>query len=317
MINSGTMVEVERQLSRFCRGLWTFGKSRSDKVSLVPSDHPECSHFLLPRPSLAGHWSNFAPTRLCCTLLAIATLLLLPHVSASSIANAQKRHTGRKAQSKPVPSTTEIEKLHDDYIKATKEYKASLEKLLPLYEKPQKTAEQKLAKSKELFSQGLISKRELENDERAVTEATATIDKVRKQITDADTQVANALVEIQTDKRIGRLPRGGFLKSTSLIRYNGAGPWALSQVGKIDTFFRQKFGRPLPIAVFGQGAIHNQWHLDHRNAMDVSVNPNGPEAQVLMDFLRANGIPFSAFRSAIPGVATGPHIHIGLPSHRY
>src|SRR2546429_3460769 len=34
-----------------------------------------------------------------------------------------------------------------------------------------------------------------------------------------------------------------------------------------------------------------------RSAMDVSVNPNGPEAAALMDFLRANGIPFSAFRT--------------------
>jgi hypothetical protein len=192
-----------------------------------------------------------------------------------------------------------------------------LEKLLPLYEKGQKSAEQKLSQSKELFSQGLISKRELGDSERGAAEATARVEEVRNQMTGADMQVAQALVELQTEKQIGRLPRGRFLKSTSLIRYNGAGPWALSQVGKIDTFFRQRFGRPLPIAVFGQGAIHNQWHLDHRNAIDVSVNPNGPEAQPLMDFLRANGIPFSAFRSAIPGVATGPHIHIGLPSHRY
>jgi hypothetical protein len=73
----------------------------------------------------------------------------------------------------------------------------------------------------------------------------------------------------------------------------------------------------LPIAVFGQGAIHNQWRLDHRNAMDISLNPDGPEGKALLEFLRSNGIPFSAFRGAIPGVATGPHIHIGMPSHRY
>jgi hypothetical protein len=35
-----------------------------------------------------------------------------------------------------------------------------------------------------------------------------------------------------------------------------------------------------------------------------------------MDYLRTNGIPFLSFRSAIPGVATGAHIHIGYPSHR-
>jgi hypothetical protein len=255
-------------------------------------------------------------------LTRIAALLVLTVICTSAITNAQKKRVAgktrsTKTQSKQQQAAAEIEKLHEDYIKATKDYKASLEKLLLLYEKPRKSAEEKLVRSKELFSQGLISKRELENDERALAEANAKIDEARKQITGADTQVAQALVEVQAEKHIGRLPRGGFVRSTSLIRYAGAGPWALSQVGKIDTFFRQRFGRPLPIAVFGQGAIHNQWHLDHRNAMDVSVNPNGPEAQALMDFLRANGIPFSAFRSAIPGVATGPHIHIGLPSHRY
>jgi hypothetical protein len=255
-------------------------------------------------------------------LTKIATLVFLTIICAVTTTNAQKKRAARKTlggqtKSKQQQTAAQIDKLHEEYIKLAKDYKASLEKLLPLYEKPRKSAEEKLAKSKELFSQGLISKRELENDERAVAEATAKVDEVRKQMTGADTQVAQALVEVQTEKQIGKLPRGGFVRSTSLIRYAGAGPWALSQVGKIDTFFRQKFGRPLPIAVFGQGAIHNQWHLDHRNAMDVSVNPNGPEAQVLMDFLRANGIPFSAFRSAIPGVATGPHIHIGLPSHRY
>ena len=48
-----------------------------------------------------------------------------------------------------------------------------------------------------------------------------------------------------------------------------------------------------------------------------SGNPDGAEGQALMEFLRASGIPFSAFRMAIPGTATGPHIHIGQPSHRY
>ena len=28
-------------------------------------------------------------------------------------------------------------------------------------------------------------------------------------------------------------------------------------------------------------------------------------------------VAFLAFRGAIPGTATGPHIHIGRPSHRY
>ena len=85
----------------------------------------------------------------------------------------------------------------------------------------------------------------------------------------------------------------------------------------MQRFFQDAFKKPLPVAVFGQGSIHDRWRLDHRNAMDVSLHPDGPEGQALLGFLRANGIPFLAFRAAIPGSATGPHIHIGRPSHRY
>jgi hypothetical protein len=35
-----------------------------------------------------------------------------------------------------------------------------------------------------------------------------------------------------------------------------------------------------------------------------------------MEYPRAKGIPFMAFRFAITGFATGPHINVGLPSHR-
>jgi len=72
----------------------------------------------------------------------------------------------------------------------------------------------------------------------------------------------------------------------------------------------------LPIGAFGQSALHDRWGYDHRNAMDVGVNPDSNEGQALLGYLRANGIPFTAFHFAVPGVATGPHIHVGLPSHR-
>jgi len=148
----------------------------------------------------------------------------------------------------------------------------------------------------------------------------AKIDDVRKQMSTADTQIAEVLVEVQTEQQMAkgvRIPKGGTVRTTSFIRYNGGGAWSLAQASTVDGFFHLKFGRALPIAVFGQGAIHNRWRLDHHNAMDISLNPDGAEGQALMDYLRSKGIPFSAFRQAIPGTATGPHIHVGLPSHRY
>ncbi len=166
----------------------------------------------------------------------------------------------------------------------------------------------------------MISRRDLEASERAVGEAKDKVAEVNRNLAAADSQIAGTLLEAEEATKIRKskpLPRGGMLSTTALIRYNGASIWALGDSWKVQRFFLEAFKKPLPIAVFGQGSIHDRWRLDHRNAMDVSLHPDGPEGQALLSFLRANGIPFLAFRAAIPGTATGPHIHIGRPSHRY
>ena len=236
-------------------------------------------------------------------------------------APAQRKKTSRPPAKTPAAQPVdELSKLHDEYIKATKDYKASLQKLLALYQESVKKAEQKRDQTQKLFDAGLIARVDVEQAELAVTNAGLKVSETQQQINVADTQIAQALVEVEGEKQIAKLGpirRGSLIRTTSFIRYNGVGAWSLSQAGKIEMFFQQAFKRPLPIAVFGQGAIHNQWRLDHHNAMDISLNPDGPEGVALINFLQSNGIPFSAFRTAIPGVATGPHIHIGLPSHRY
>jgi len=93
--------------------------------------------------------------------------------------------------------------------------------------------------------------------------------------------------------------------------------WSLADSKKVETFFFTRFGRPLPTSAFGQSDIHDRWGLDHRQGMDVGLHPDSPEGIALVDFLKTEKIPFLVFRHAIPGVATGPHIHIGFPSHRY
>lgn len=234
------------------------------------------------------------------------------------VAPAQKKTAARKSTVKPAP-VSELEKLRREYIETTKEYKASLGRLLTLYEKSEAQATERLEKSKQLLADGLISQRELTASEEAVSAAHLKVAEVKTQMTSADTQIAQTLVEVEGEKQMAKLrvPAGGLVRTTSFIRFAGSGSWLLSESGKIESFFQNAFRRPLPIAVFGQGAIHNQWRLDHRNAMDISLHPDGPEGQALINFLQQNGIPFLAFRGAIPGVATGPHIHIGRPSHRY
>src|ERR1043165_4429541 len=114
-----------------------------------------------------------------------------------------------------------------------------------------------------------------------------------------------------------RRTKQSLIRTSSFTRFTGAGGWSISDAWKIQRFFSDTFSKQLPIAVFGQGAIHDRWRLDHHNAMDIQLHPDGVEGEALLNFLQKNGIPYSAFRSAIPGTATGPHIHIGRPSHRY
>ena len=98
-----------------------------------------------------------------------------------------------------------------------------------------------------------------------------------------------------------------------------AGParkWNLAEANKVKEFFFARFNRPLPLSAFGQSDLHTRWGLDHRNGMDVNLHPDSDEGRVLVAFLRAESIPFLVFRGPIPGVATGPHIHVGNRSSR-
>jgi hypothetical protein len=92
--------------------------------------------------------------------------------------------------------------------------------------------------------------------------------------------------------------------------------WRLADAGRVEEFFASRFNRPLPLSAFGQSDLHTRWGLDHRNGMDVGLHPDSVEGRALVEFLRAQAIPFLVFRGPVPGVATGPHIHIGHRSSR-
>jgi hypothetical protein len=248
---------------------------------------------------------------------ALAAFLLLFTIAPHS-ASAQ-----RKSKRKPAPApapVNELTKLRDEYVKSTNEYKASLEKLIAIYETSVKRAEDKLAQSKKLLDEGLISRVQYQENELTVNGEQEKLATARRQLTEADAQIAAIFVETEAEKTIAknlRLARQSLVRTTSFTRYTGADGWGLGEAWKIQRFFSDTFKKELPIAVFGQGPIHDRWRLDHRNAMDISLHPDTAEGQQLLGFLQKNGIPYSAFRSAIPGTATGPHIHIGRPSHRY
>lgn len=236
---------------------------------------------------------------------------------ASQLDVSAQRKRARKPDPAPV---TELAKLREEFIKATNDYKTSLARLLARYELNVTKAEQKLELSKKLFAEGLESKAQVQENERTLTAEKERVTATRHQMTQADEQIAAVLVETAANEQIAkdiRLAKQRLVRTAAFMRFSGAPGWNLSEAYKIQRFFSDAFGKHLPVAVFGQGAIHDRWRLDHRNAMDISLHPDTAEGRALLNYLQKNGIPYLAFRSAIPGTATGPHIHIGRPSHRY
>lgn len=252
--------------------------------------------------------------RVNCIGITLSACLIVVVIAVPSVSAQRKNKKTAPAKA------DELTKLREEFVKLTNETKAGLAKLIAIYEAKVTKAEAELVKSKKLFDEGLIARSQVVENERALASARETVTSTRRQITEADAQIAAILVESEAEKTIAKnlkLARQSLVRTTSFIRYNGAPSWGLGEAWKVQRFFSDTFKRELPVAVFGQGAIHERWRLDHRNAMDISLHPDSAEGQALLSFLQKNGIPYLAFRSAIPGTATGPHIHIGRPSHRY
>lgn len=84
----------------------------------------------------------------------------------------------------------------------------------------------------------------------------------------------------------------------------------------ITLSFEKQFHEPMPVSARGETAVHRALGFDHTGRIDVAVTPDSAEGVWLRKFLESKGIPYYAFRVAIPGKATGAHIHIGPGSTR-
>jgi len=158
----------------------------------------------------------------------------------------------------------------------------------------------------------VISKKELEESEQQLVIIQAKVKDTKGKIGEAD----NLITEASAEEQLPKLGPGAYRATAALIRYNGSAPWVLTDAAKVQNFFTLRFNHALPISAFGQTPVHDQLGFDHHNSIDVALSPDGTEGRTLMEYLRSVGIPFIAFRQAVPGSATGAHIHIGYPSKR-
>lgn len=210
----------------------------------------------------------------------------------------------------------QLEKTAADVIAATMNYRAALERLLPIYEREVARRDELADLQQDLFERGVLSKREFEGALRARADARKNLEDTRLAIADTDRMLTEARMA-EALAKLMPLTRGGYEETAGLARFNGPASWSLTRdTPLLQQFFLGRFGRPLPISAFGQTGLHDRMGFDHRNALDIALHPDSPEGRGLMDYLRSVGIPFIAAWGAIPGSASGAHIHVGQPSPR-
>jgi hypothetical protein len=234
--------------------------------------------------------------------------------AASATAEPKKKSTIVRTA---VPSQMPLLATRKMLIERKKASREHLKNALALYEDMEKKQDTDYEIKKGLYSWDLISRSELDDSERALSNTRLEIEQIRRWIAEDD--LALSLIEEAVHRELTQLPSlplGGYDETATLIRYNGAANWSLTGVQKIVSFYRARFGRALPISAMGQSPTHDRMGLDHRDALDIAVQPASTEGRELMAYLRKAGIPFIAFRSQVRSMSTGVHIHIGRLSPR-
>lgn len=246
-------------------------------------------------------------------LTSLAALLLLI-ISAGVNAQTTSANAAATAKLVATPSSS-------DLIAAATQTRDSNEALRKVQEAAIAADALKLEELRQLVADGLVARVELENAEALLAGLRANLETFKKNIADSEQTIAELRKAEEMTKARPLIASANssvtrsFLKPT-ILRYGGQGNWSLNGLSAVQTFFSSNFGRMLPVSAFGQSATHDRLGYDHRNAVDVALHPDSVEGRALINYLQGQGIPFLAFRAAVAGVATGPHIHIGSPSHR-
>jgi len=246
---------------------------------------------------------------------ALALLLAAPAPAGAQAKAGPAGKAGRPAPPTRAEAAERVAKASADALKATRDYRATLERLLAVYESDLSRATELIDELWLKFAKGLATRPEIEAVEVARLTAEDNVAETRRWIEEAE----RLLLEASLSEQLSRLPplrAGGFESTDAFVRYSGTVRFGLADAPRVQRFFAERFGRPLPVSAWGQTAAHDRIGLDHRNALDVAVHPDSGEGQGLADFLRRAGISFVAFRQAVPGSATGAHFHIGEPSRR-
>jgi len=251
----------------------------------------------------------FAEVSKSWTLVVAAALFPVAFVTVFMLGgwNRQTRQPAYHPSHGAIPESSSVEKMKSSLVQDRN--------FLAGYERDQSTLRAEVIRRRKLFQEGKISQDRVVEAEQLFVAALTRVHAMRESVVETDIAITEAVLGEKV-LRMPVLPVNGYSETAELARFNGGFKWSLKEAPRIERFFSQAFGRSLPIAARGQSETHSRFGFDHRNAMDVALHPDSAEGKGLINQLRKSGIPFIAFRSAVPGASTGPHIHIGKPSGR-
>lgn len=170
--------------------------------------------------------------------------------------------------------------------------------------------EERYARTLVLVQQGVVARVTLSVMQEDIGFRRKQLDlaKFRSQLVDQLAEYARAeeAADEQVQFRAGKI----------IERYDGKGRFSDLDFARVSAAFHRLFARPLPVSARGETATHRALGFDHRGRVDVALNPDQREGVWLRNYLQKQGIPYYAFRAAVRGKATAPHIHLGPPSLR-
>jgi hypothetical protein len=233
--------------------------------------------------------------------------LVLPLAAALFVALRQSQPfsiTGNSNQARPSDALTKMQ-----------EALAKDRALLSNYEQDQAKLRAEVIRRRKLHQDGQISQEQVKEAEQSYISAVNRVYEMRHSVVETDIAITEAVLGEKV-LRMPELPVNGFSETNDVARFNGGFKWSLREAPGIERYFARTFGRRLPVTAMGQSDTHNRLGFDHHDSMDVALHPDSAEGRAFIDHLRKAGIPFIAFRNAVPGASTGPHIHVGRPSGR-
>ena len=168
----------------------------------------------------------------------------------------------------------------------------------------------KVDRGKELVAQGIAAPGMFEDVATELTRRRETLDQAK-----ARAALLRELAEVaQAEAKPAENVETGIWKAKEYV--DGDHLLESRDVRDITLAYEGKFHEPFPVSARGATAVHRAMGFDHTGRIDVAVTPDSVEGVWLRAYLEAKAIPYYAFRVAIPGKATAPHIHIGPGSLR-